>query len=389
MNFRNLIFLIVALLVCTSSAISQTTAFIECEENDKKVEDFATFLQEQIQEQNLTGFMSKFNSKTIKNKVLESELTINKTPNDHRLFEISFKRTIEKITEKIFYAVELGNYYDLVNYRYDQETASYHILFRLFQAEEGINYHDYKVIYENDTLMFDDIYIYLSGEYIGDTIVRSFQYFNLQSLENSNNDVLQISKAQIAIEKGNNEEAYSILTSLSTELANEKFIYLFKILVASTIDETLYMEAMEDLKTNFKNDPTIYLTLIDYSLLKEEYDVAFDLIDNLQVETNDDFLYYLKGNVEYLRGRYEEANDFFNYIMYNYSDFLLAYFSSVSAYVQNEKFEDALTVLDALIEVYYTKQDLIAYVEELDENGTNELAALASSKIYKKWKRKK
>ncbi len=387
MYCKNLIFLIFLLLLNKTNGVSQTTAFNETEDNDLKVEEFAAYLQEQIHEQNLNGFMTKFNSNTIKNKVLEIESSHNKTEGD--LFEITFKRSIEKIFKQIINVVELGNYYDLVNYRYDQETDSYHILFRLFQADEGINYQDYKVVYINDELMFDDIYIYLSGEYIGDTIARSFQYFNSKSLDNTESDMFKIINAKLASESGNNQEAYNILNSLNTELANEKFIYLLKILIASALDETIYLEAIENLKTKFENDPTIYLTLIDYSLLKEEYDVAFDLVDNLQVETNDDFLFYLKGNIELLRGRFTEANNYFSYIIENYSDFYLGYFSIISAYVYQEKFDEALAVLDLLHEKYYTKQDLIEYVEELDEFGGNELAALASSKVYKKWKRKK
>jgi hypothetical protein len=55
---------------------------------------------------------------------------------------------------------------------------------------------------------------------------------------------------------------------------------------------------------------------------------------------------------------------------------------------QQQKFDDAVSVLDKLIERDYDKQLLIEYIEELDENGLNELESLANSKAYKKWKKK-
>jgi tetratricopeptide (TPR) repeat protein len=123
--------------------------------------------------------------------------------------------------------------------------------------------------------------------------------------------------------------------------------------------------------------------------MKEEFDIAFDLVDNLQVETSDDFLIYIKGNVAYARGDIDSALLYYNYMIENYADFFQPYVNNVSLYSKQQKFDEAVLILDKLVTKDYDKKVLIEYVEELDENGLNELEDLANSKAYKKWKKKR
>ena len=143
---------------------------------------------------------------------------------------------------------------------------------------------------------------------------------------------------------------------------------------------------LEELKEKHNNDPTMYLTLVDYYILKEEYDRAFDLIDNLQIETNDDFLYYMKGNVEFLSDDYESASNYYAYIIENYPDFFQGYAGYLIATTKQQKYDDAITVLNKLVELEYDKDAIIEYLEEDDETGINVLEDLVKSDAYKTWK---
>src|SRR5690606_3485367 len=143
------------------------------------------------------------------------------------------------------------------------------------------------------------------------------------------NDYKKYSKALVDIRAGNNENAYNLLNAITGELAKEKFIHISKIQLAASLGDATYMEAIEGLRRTFPDDPTIYLTLVDYHIMKEEYDVAFDLVDNLQVETSDDFLNYIKGNIAFLRGDSESALAYFSYMIENYADFYLPYVNNV------------------------------------------------------------
>jgi tetratricopeptide (TPR) repeat protein len=388
MHTKNLTLFICLFFIGITHTLSQIATIVESEENDLKVNELGTFIQSQIHENNPTAYLSKFDAHIIKDKVIEIDSEIIKTSEDEKDFDKGLLNGFLEFPNKIITSINNGAFYDFINYRYDEETQSYHMLFRFFHMDEGINYHDYKVSIKDNEFMFDDMYIYLSGEYISDTFTRIFQYTSPNSTKDNSSDFKKYSKALVDVRVGNFENAYNLLNALTTDLANEKFIHINKIQIASKLDETIYMEAIESLKNTFQNDPTIYLTLIDYYIMKEEYDVAFDLVDNLQVETSDDFLNYIKGNVAYARADYEGALNYFNYMIENYPDFYQPYVSNVSVYTQQQQFDEALLVLDKLVERDYDKQILIEYIEEVDENGLNELESLANSKAYKKWKKK-
>jgi hypothetical protein len=386
MRLKNLTLFIGLFFIGLIHTFSQTI-IVESEENDLKVSELGTFIQKQILENNPEGYLSKFDTQVIKNKAKKINSTLLETIEDENEFERGLKIGLIEFPKKIISIVEIGSFYDMVNYRYDEETQTYHMLFRLFQMDEGINYHDYKVSIVNDEFMFNDMYIYLSGEYISDTFTRIFEYTSPEAVQNNSNDYKKYSKALVDIRAGNNENAYNLLNAITGELANEKFIHISKIQLAASLGDATYMEAIESLRRTFPDDPTIYLTLVDYHIMKEEYDVAFDLVDNLQVETSDDFLNYIKGNIAFLRGDSESALAYFSYMIENYADFYLPYVNNVSLYTQQLKFDDAISVLDKLVERDYDKQLLIEYIEEVDENGLNELESLVNSKAYEKWKK--
>src|SRR5690606_26788695 len=283
MHPKNITLFIALLFVSLNPLFSQNT-IIESEENDIKVNELGIFLQTQIHENNPEAYLSKFDVQIIKNKVKELDADMFQTIEDENDFEKGLKIGLLEFPKRIMGYVELGSYYDFINYRYDEETQTYHMLFRLFQMDEGINYHDYKVSVVNDEFMFDDMYIYLSGEYISNTFTRIFQYSAPESSLNNASSYKKYSKALIDIKAGNHENAYHLLNAITGELAKEKFIHISKIQLAAKIDDTTYMEAIESLRNTFPNDPTIYLTLVDYYVMKEDYSVAFDLVDNLQVE---------------------------------------------------------------------------------------------------------
>lgn len=389
MRPKNLTLFIGLFFIGLCPIFSQITTIVESEENDLKVNELGMFIQAQIHENNPDGYLSKFDDQIIKNKINQADTSLFKNTKDEKEFEKGLMKGLLEFPNKIISSVENGAFYDFINYRYDDETQSYHMLFRFFHMDEGINYHDYKVSIVNDEFMFDDMYIYLSGEYISNTFSRIFQYSSPESAKNNNEDFKKYSKALIDIRVGNFENAYNLLNAMTADLANEKFIHINKIQLAIRLNDTTYMEAIEGLRDAFQDDPTIYLTLVDYHIMKEEYDLAFDLVDNLQVETSDDFLNYLKGNIVYAKADLENAALYFNYMIENYPDFYQPYVSNVSVYSQLQKFDEGIVVLDKLVERDYDKQLLIEYIEEVDENGLNELESLANSKAYKKWKKQR
>lgn len=392
MRLKNLTLFICLFFGSLSHVFSQTTV-VESEENDVKVQELASYIESQILENNPDGFMSKFDTSHISESIRLTETNVEDAEKYKKGFLIGIMEGLKSFSSKISGQTEIGAYYDFVNYRYDTEAQTYFMLFRFFDSESGVNYHDYKVVQNNDVLMFNDIYVYLSGEFFSETFSRVFKFSSNIFVNDTVSDInsTKLGKAFVDFRAGNYQNAYDILGVLTEngELSKQKFLHIMKIQVAKMLGDEKYMNAIEGLKNNFENDPTIYLPLIDFYIMKEDYSVAYDLLDNLQVETSDDFLNYIKGNLAFLKGDYAEAELYFNYMIENYVDFYLPYFMNVSALTLQQKFDETIVVLDNIIEVFdYDKNGLIEFIESVEDDGSNELEALVNSKVYKKWKKK-
>ncbi len=244
-------------------------------------------------------------------------------------------------------------------------------------------------------LMFNDIYIYVTGEHLSETLQR----FLIKSVPSKNPmkrlfgndkkvDVDNFLLARAMVDKGEFQNAYNEMDKISGELAKEKFILLFKSGIAAEISNELYEKNLAEFTDLFPEDPTLYLKLIDYNILKENYRKANENIDKLIFETEDNFLRIMKAKICLLDGDYETAENHYNYMMEYYPDFFESYIGAMITLNYLNRFNEALNIADNLIEMGYDKDILAEFFEEKDEFGENVLDPLVKSKPYKKWKRK-
>ncbi len=389
---KNTALFIILFYVTSLTLYAQELTIAESEENDVMVEELGYFIQNQIHENNPEGYMSKFDISYIVNSIKVLENGSESSEDYKKGFLKGITNGISDFPYKIIQEVENGTFYDFVNYRYDPDIQTYYLLFRLFGSDFGINYHEYRIIKKDDEFMFNDIYVYLSGENFSSTFARVFTFSSDLFQNETNTKFNKLSKVFIDIKAGNTQNAYDIMANLTEdeELSKHKFLHILKIQIAQQLSNQDYIDAVEDLKRNFENDPTIYLTLIDYYIIKEDYNTALNLVDNLQEETSDDFLNYIKGNLTFLKGDYAQAEQHFNYMIENYAGFYLPYFSNISALSLQKKYDAATQLLNKIIEITnYSKPELIEFIEGTEEDGSNELDGLINSSSYKKWKRKR
>lgn len=393
MRPKNLLVLFILIMSTPTLMFSQVCTMAETEENDLKVQELGFFIQATISENNPDGFADAFDLTYIKSQFESKKANNSQQKHFQKGFSKGIVKSTKSFAEQIITAVENDAYYDFISFRYDEEAKTYYALFRFFNTETGINYHDYRICSIDGELKSNDLYIYLTGEHLSETYARVYRLsmLNLATSKDPVNasdleDFLNLGAAIDYNSKGEIQAAFDAAESIKGDLASEKFVQLIKIRIASKLDLDNYVAAIEALKVSHENDPTIYLTLIDYYLAKEEYDRAYDLIDNLQIETEDDFLYFFKGNLEYLRQDFESAENYFTYMMENYVDFFQGYGGYLMAVTQQGEFNEAIVVLDKLVELEFDRDALIDYIEDRDENDFNQFDPLVASEAYKNWK---
>lgn len=365
----------------------------ENEANDTKVAALGQQVQNAILEGNPDAFMILFDTKGF------GELVTYSTRNDKSLksfrndFVKGFRSNITVFPKKVISEVEAGSYYDFVNYSYDNSMNTYYMLFRIYSAETGINYHHYRVSQLHGKFNFNDIYVYLSGETLSKTLERFYLYaLPKKSLfdffgESNADEFVKLAQGVDFYNKGDFKNAYKKIDNLKGDLKDDKFVLVVKSICASNINDALYKNSIKNIMDSYPDDPTLYLCQIDYFLLNKDYDKALELLEKLKQETGDDFLDLLKGNVEFERMDYEKALAYFKNIAEGYPDFFDGHSSMLTCLSLLKKYDQCINVLNFLVEEGYAKADIIGFIEELDGNNENILTDLAHSKAFKVWKK--
>jgi len=349
-------------------------------------------LQNLILSSDVDTFVEFWDFNAFKGLSLENFISQENNETYQEGFFSGIKKGLVKFPARIIQEVEADSYYDFVSYRYDEEKKTYYILFRLFSVETGLNYHDFRVSKRNEQFVFNDIYIYLSGEPLSQTIKRFYiqsipQKKKLRLFGKKKSQEFENLLHGIALNReGEQEKAFEVLDALEGDLGKEKFVLLIKSQIASELDDKLFMRTIEEMQQAYPNDKTLNINYIDYYTVLEDYDKTFELLDQLMDETQDDFLFYLRGNLNFAKGDIEESKSDFEYIMKNYPDFFSGYSAYIGLLLSLEDYEGAVNTLINLVDQGYEKADLIEFVEEEDEFGYNEFEVLVSSEEYKNWK---
>ena len=189
-------------------------------------------------------------------------------------------------------------------------------------------------------------------------------------------------------EQGKPKEAYELINKIEGSLAEEKFFLLVKILFASTVNNKLYEETIGEFAKLYPKDPTLYLKLIDYYFLRENYKLVQENLDKLIYETNDDFLNLIKAHTYLIQKDYENAQTYYNYIKTTYPDIFEAYIGEMVSLTYLNKLDETLAIAHFLVEEGYDKKELTNFFEEKESDGTNPLDAFVTSEIYLNWKQK-
>lgn len=401
MGFKNIVLLFSFLLINNYSINAQNNrndirkdTMALSDENTEKVMAFGHFIEASIHENNPDDFNSKLNSDSFFDLVFKYYPEINRKDEFVKGFRNGLKASLSAFPSKIITEVENGSYYDFVNYRYDYESETYYVLFRLYSLETGMNYHDYRVQKNKDDIEFSDMYIYVSGEYLSETIGRLLSYSipkeDVKAKEQSQieRDSEILYQVIMYHKSGAYGKAYEAMEQLESKLSKEKFVLILKSLIASQVDDAKYLKSLEELIATYPDDPTLALNKIDYHIYKENYFEAIQVINQLQNETEDDFLNFMKGAVAFLDGNYDLALNMFSYTIENFPGFFDGQIGYLNVLIVMENYSEAINFLDTLIAEGYEKPSLIDYLEEDDETGENILDQFIQSEDFKAWKLK-
>ena len=364
--------------------------------NDAKVIAFANNLQNSLYKLDSSFFLNNFDSASFANKVVINDSLSLKNKDIqifNKAFENGFLKKFDIFPSKIIETIENEASYDVVNYYYDDFEQKYHLLFRAYSENDGLNYHDYQLNYFNEEFSIGDIYIYTTGEYLSDTIKQLYM-INLPKTyvegmdynKNRMNSILFFYEYKDLMAQEKYKEAYNLLSNIEGDIKDQKVIYIMKIQVASAINEVYYMEAIDELLKKFPDDPSTQLMAVDYYVMLKDYNATMAALDMLQSATSDNFVTFMRGNLAWEFNDYEGAEKAYKAIIQEFPQFEDVRLNLLYMYDEAKMHEACIRMLDDFIaKEYYSKQDLINFIDDT----SNELQNLPTAEIYTKWKNKK
>jgi len=264
----------------------------------------------------------------------------------------------------IFKKLQLGN--KISNSLTDQDEfkfikhyvkeGKHHAIFRLYGNKEStLNYHDYELIKVNNESRIADVYIYMSGEPLSETMGNLYKdlYDEARDRKKEASEMADIGRVRTLLQKGKNAEAKKLYDALPAYLKKNKAVLLMDILICSDLSNDEYNLAITNFQEKFPNEPNMNLMMIDGYFLQKEYGKMLDAINALDAQIDKDpildFYRYLSYN---LLKDDANAKMYLTKLLKNMPDFQRGYQELIVTELQNKNKAAA----DSLISIYRQKR---------------------------------
>jgi tetratricopeptide (TPR) repeat protein len=192
--------------------------------------------------------------------------------------------------------VAAGGSYKFVRVR--ERNAQSSVLLRLV-TDAGLNYHEWLLTKEGDNILASDVYIFLSGELLSDTLRRSalpvareMSKSFVQRLTTTESEYVKqldlLAEMAEQLREGRHAEVLEAYARLPEVLQREKSVLLLLHQAASKTGEDDLLKVIDDFRRYYPDDVCLDFLLIDYYALRKEHDKALATIDRLDASVGGD-----------------------------------------------------------------------------------------------------
>lgn len=171
-----------------------------------------------------------------------------------------------------------GSYELIKQYEKDHKQ---HLLFR-FYSDGNVNYHDFELIKrEDESVRAADLFVYLSGENLSKTLADALKLMDTNMPKEELEKVEKVHTIKTLITQKNYEKAEQYYDQLPASLKKGKTFQLMHITICVNLDNEKYMQALNEYRSLFPNDPNMYLMMVDAYTLQKNYPMALESVNKL------------------------------------------------------------------------------------------------------------
>ena len=282
------------------------------------------------------------------------------------------------LARQVVGVVSQGGSYDLL--RVQEVDGRSRPIFRLVAHDGSLNYHEMLLHRNSDgSLVVEDIYIFLSGETLSNTLRRVFVPTAYESAPAITSHLTPvelefvqhwevITKFTEFLGPGQFAQALEVYQGMPASLQQDRTIMLMYIQAAMRLDEDVYAAAMEEFRRIYPHDPCVDILSIDSYAAADRYDSAMGCIDRLdQAVAGDPYLNVLRANLLISQGDFETAQQLAQAALDEEPDMIDAYWAFVSISLAQQDFIGTTQLLNAIAENFEVTFDDISMIPDYAE----------------------
>ncbi|NMO14282.1 hypothetical protein HPC49_16995 [Pyxidicoccus fallax] len=262
-------------------------------------------------------------------------------------------------------------------------------------STRGLNYLDLELARDaSGQVRVVDIYPYVSGEFITETLRRAYLSAAADAKLNLVDRLMgkeqtylknlpRLQAMQQAFQAGKHEEVLRLHGELPAALKNEKVALLLRLQSAAaiSIEGEAYAQAIADYEKALPNDPSVELVSFDGYLLRKDHAGAIRAMDKLDRRVRDPYLSVLRGNVMLDKGDTAEARRHYVAAITAEPTLLVGHWSLAGLALQEKQYKELGERLDAI--------EATGLVQLNDVATVPEYAGFVKSPEYKVWKKRR
>lgn len=299
----------------TEAEVNAAVGFVPLSRPD--VESLAEKIQTAVAEADASSFRSLVDHEALIDRVFAG-LDVGDE------FRTGYRRGLENqggirtLIDQIIAVAQNGGSYELV--RYVEDGDEIRPLFRLSMGiGEGLNYHELRFSRDKGQQpKLADIFVYLSGEYLSQTLRRmtlpAIASMNRSLLEkvagsksSAAKDMDRMVEVVTAMQAGQHQQALTLIEGGPESFRKDKSILMLKLLAAQMVDEKAYTKTILQLESLFPDDPGNDFRAIDRLAAAGDHDGVLRCVGRLQKRIQDPYLDLLRVDSLVELGRTDEA----------------------------------------------------------------------------------
>ncbi|MDB5252232.1 MAG: hypothetical protein JWP27_1401 [Flaviaesturariibacter sp.] len=195
-----------------------------------------------------------------------------------------------------------GSYTLLRQYEKD---GHHHLLFRLMGAN-GFNYHDMELVKSGDKVKAADLFVYLSGENLSETMAGTFSAMSASDGKDDEKIVAtttRLTAMRNLVQQGRYADAPAAYKSFPRMLQNVRAMQVMNLQVLAELDKKEFEEALNRFEASYGSEGASQLMLLNGHLVVGNFDKALNALNALDTAVKGDpMLNYYRGLIYFQRG---------------------------------------------------------------------------------------